>query len=315
MLHLFLNMSYNKNRSYRIISFENKINKIDTIYLFIKTNIFYNMLHIKDLDKYLANYLQDKDILNLRACSKYSKHVFDEDFWKKRFYLQYSKIIDEEYINSNVKKFPSWFDYYFEIKRFTIFFSRKDAIKYDRADVLSVFVNEPNIFGPPIFQLLRYTVEDDAINCFTFLYKKYYYKNSNKNYNNKISVSIEDVIHFKATKIFNYIICNNLENFSYDAFIRALDRRDINILKSLLSSPLYSNISILFSSLSYPENMDYIEYWISEYNPCVQYFLSLPQIMENLIRYKNQAFFSNNLHIVKLLTKYTSPFSHFAKYT
>jgi len=150
---------------------------------------------IKDLDYKLTEFLDNKTLFSLQYVNKYYLAIFDEIFWKRRFYLYYRHHINlkNKYINKNNY---SWKKYYKFVDNLLseviISLSIYKTIKEDMVDLFFLLININNMKFDKLFNngkfkdkeaynyicesSLRFMpinliIENDSIDCFKSFFK------------------------------------------------------------------------------------------------------------------------------------------------
>lgn len=147
-----------------------------------------SIFKIRDIDYYFSNFLTDNDLFNLSNSNKYYYNLFDENFWKKRFYAKYDIKLENKYIN--IKNY-NWKKYYRMAHELLNFDETSTSLKSkinrniyysiskDLPDIFYLLITENNInpdttlnYGGSIFSSgmtfkpINTMIYKDAINCF-----------------------------------------------------------------------------------------------------------------------------------------------------
>lgn len=185
-----------------------------------------SIFRIKDIDYKFTEFLDNKTLFSLKVVNKYYVKIFDDKFWKRRFFYFYKKYIklDDKYINiykQNWIKYYKLTSYLYNFKNLAI--SLYDSIIMDSPDLFYLLINYNKLKTNKLFNSGKYKdieaynytsknnlrflpinliIEKDSVNCFKFLIKEqnkklyeYYFENSIRN---------------KSHNIINYMIEKNI---------------------------------------------------------------------------------------------------------
>lgn len=147
-----------------------------------------SIFKIKDIDYYFSNFLTDDDLFNLNICNKYYHNLFDENFWKKRFYEKYDIKLENKYINIKNYTWKFYCRMIHELLNFdetSVYLKSKInkniyySISKDLPDIFYLLITKNNInldttlnYGGSIFssgmtfKLINTMIYKDSINCF-----------------------------------------------------------------------------------------------------------------------------------------------------
>ena len=153
---------------------------------------------IKDLDYKFTKFLDNQTLFSLQNINKYYLNIFNEIFWKKRFYSHYIRYINikNKYINKNKYKWKEYYkitDNLLSFKNLSL--SVYKTIILDTADLFFLIININNMEFDKLFNSGKYKdttaynyfsnenlrfmpinliIENDSINCFKniFILKK-----------------------------------------------------------------------------------------------------------------------------------------------
>ena len=244
------------------------------------------MIGIKDLDIYLADFLSDRDVINLSWINSKCYKLYDNRFFKNRFSQKY-KLLSRNG-NYNV---PENFDKKEFCEVFKHLTHWKYAITHDKEYLLDLFMVD-YIDG------LDTAVKNDSIKCFqklSSLYTKYHESLAVKQNSKKIInfLNDEEMLLFQSNYVFRAITSNCFD------YIFLLPSHRIN----------NDMVHEVFYSFSYYYK-DESEKWTNEYNAALDLFIS--RIPKKVLAEQRSILLQKNcFHVIKLLTQYTSPFGNF----
>jgi hypothetical protein len=269
-----------------------------------------SIIGLKDLDHQLADFLLDNDLRNLQIVNKYYIRIYDDAFYRRRFYNYILSLKTIKEINEmNIYK-ESWKKFYYLVKKLVEnsdhISSLRMCIDEDRVDILSLmfiinnFTSEGTIYGwaHPKHEMINpigYCITKDSVKCFEYLYKIK---------NNDI-----DLNYCHAHKIKEYLYQENSRDGTDN--VREIFQSFFNRCETCYNLIKYIDVDKIIGELYW--RVDHVEL-ISEYsmyNKAFHLFVkSIPH--SKLLEYKNEAIEIYRLDITKLLTKYSSPFSEYS---
>jgi len=256
------------------------------------------MIGIKDLDRKISDYLEDKDVLCLISLNNYYEETFDEQYWKRRLLQKYSDYLPEKYNIYN----ENWKNYYLMISDFFMKQDYYDVIKFsieeDRVDLLEIFHKKYDCSLNIIRDWYRrresylpfnIAIKNDSIECF-----KYICENLNV-YSPSLSLS-------NAIRNHSHKIVNNLKEYSTEIHITLLF--EVDCLECAKSLEEYFYKYSIINSLHLYRIIDKL---LEKDNKSFHLFLNKLSY-EDIYEYKKIALASDNFNVCKCLTKYTSYF-------
>lgn len=250
---------------------------------------------IKDLDIYLVDFLDDKNLSTMCCLNKYYNNILDENFFRRRYEKKYKNKSDVK----NIKK------HYLENERYLNVKTAKEkeeslmfAIYSDRYDLFSFSITlhwEKDLLNNRT--LIDRIIKADSIKCYLLT-------------SNKKEFDMPLAIIEKSEKIIYYLF----KNIEYEDIIS-----EVNIYTSLLNdSPYLINLyienekdmrtnEVIGRILWEPKFLIFTK----KYNKALHLFLSTLS-RDELRRIKNLALQRDRHEVIKLFTIYTSPFSLFS---
>ncbi len=256
------------------------------------------MIKIKDLNHKISDYLDDRDILSLNSVNKYYYNVFDDIYWKRKFYKKFNFDIEINIYNE------PWKFYYLLIvkwlKKHDHVSSILFAVSKDRSDLLRMIYLKNNYKSNIIrgwsnikresIDVTDEVIEEDAINCFKFIYKiNNYYK----------FLLISKSIMYHSHNILLYL----KENIKKD-HILLIFRNNCLKCSEIVDFKKYANYN--FINLIPVKDLIYIN---SIYN--IPFHIFVKEI-KDVKKIKSKLLEYNNFEAIKAITKYTSKFSDFS---
>jgi len=185
-----------------------------------------SIFKLKDIDYKFTDFLDNKTLFSLSIVNKYYIKIFDNKFWKRRFYYFYKKHINLNNVYINIYN-QEWNKYYkltthlYNFQNLAI--SIYNSIIIDSPDLFYLLINFNKLKTNKLFNTGKYKdieaynyiskselrflpinliIEKDSINCFKFLIKE-----QNKNL---YEYYFENSIRNKSIKIVNYMIEKNI---------------------------------------------------------------------------------------------------------
>lgn len=264
-----------------------------------------SILGLKDLDQKLAEFLSDADLSNLNSINRYYFRIYDDAFYRRRFYQFYNSFPFSSTVEMNIYA-QRWKKFYYLVKKWLAETDHVKSICYcideDRVDILSLIYIKNNYrkdtriwdwekakafyIVPP-----EYCLKRDSCKCFQYFdniyveeYQEYYQQYDPHNiksfwYKNG-KMSVEEII--------NEII------FSFET--------NCETCYNIFQDNIEAN-SIFYRLFSIPANA------FLEYNKPFSLFIkNIPH--SKILEYKNIALQKNRFDVVNLLTLYSSPFSN-----
>lgn len=262
-----------------------------------------SILGLKDLDQKLAEFLSDGDLSNLNSINRYYFRIYDDAFYRRRFYQFYNTFPFSSTVDMNIYG-QSWKFFYYLVKKWLAEPDRVKSVCYcideDRVDILSLiyiknkYLKESRIWDwekaktmyvvPP-----EYCLKRDSCKCFQYFnnisveeYQNYY-----QNYDPHCIKKFwyENGI-MKSKEIIKEIIFSFEHNCEECYKLFQDDIESEKIMNELFYLPTNTFL---------------------EYNKPFSLFINtIPH--SKLLEYKNLALNRNRLDIVNLLTLYSSPF-------
>ncbi len=135
----------------------------------------------KDLFYYISDFLDDVSLLKLSLSCQKAYSIYNESFYKYRFYKIFNKYIDSDVIINSVDE--KWKNFYFKTKRYLQSDDYTEVFNFvimqDRDDLLSLLINKNGYI--PIIEnsrnpVLSYTlygksVQYKSIKCLKYITK------------------------------------------------------------------------------------------------------------------------------------------------
>ena len=262
------------------------------------------MIPIKDVNHKLSEFLDDADLFSLSQVNTYYHRIFDEAYWRRRFFHNFSNFLTDGQKYNLYDE--SWSKYY----RLLYTWSRKPtynavvfAIEKDRADLLSIIYKKNSLkyentvydwskkmsnFMTPVSE----AVSQDSIHCFRLIVK-------NLNYYIP-ELSLNDAIICSAHKIVEELV-----NYANNRAIISMMRQDCLICAGLLEPYIEKHIDKVIDYLF--QNPEFVRGITENVNKCFDLFVHKLSLDE-MDHYKKEALNRNRYDVIKALTKYTTPF-------
>ena len=279
-----------------------------------------SIIGIKDLEYYLADFLDDQTLSAICCVNRYYNDIFNDKFFLKRYKEKYKNFISgKSYkyipkdINILLKQNSSIKKYYLQNQRYLNLKNQEEACLFaiysDRADLLYLIFLKNNYqystwiddIIPGSSERVGMTIQDHVIKADSKKCYKYVTTNNNDKYN------IIFAITNKSNKITRYLFkiyeYNDIET---EVYIFTCIQHDSPYLIDLYinnDKNLYSNRII--SRIVWDN--DIIKF-TTKYNEALDLFISTLS-GETLRQLKNLALQRNRFETIKLLTVYTSQFS------
>ena len=267
-----------------------------------------SIFKVKDLDVKLAELLTDKDLESLNRVSKYFLRIFDEAFYKRRFYI-FLKTLPKHSILPEMNVYNEPWKKFYNLTKCALQHdkhSRKieKAIEEDRSDILSLIFRNYEHKDNSIYDWddrtkdwidpIQLTISKDSARCYAYLlqFSIGYYPNSVfKNHSHKIihSKNFQEILSLKER--INAIIYS-FENGCEKCY-SALYTPDLQdkVIDELYDTDVVSLLPLLDLTASSPFSvfMDSIPY-------------------DDILKYKEVAIYRDRFYLIKLFTIYSSYF-------
>ena len=241
------------------------------------------MFGIKDLDFYLAKFLDDSSILNLSKSNSRNLKRYDDSFFKQRFTYKYSsKTTTPE---SYGKK-----DYCQDL---VCMKNWESVIEKDKVHLVPLVEIVDN------FRAIERAIIYDSIQCF----KKYFIRSYGRYF---LSLAIQH----RSNKILNHLKSFNLLIYPVDFCIDAL-KSDCNTYVSMIPPVVINHewVENLCYSFCYCCK-DWVVDWSLNYNESVDILLKkIPEKLLNEIRMMSLA--RDCHYVIKMIIQYKSKFGSF----
>lgn len=253
-----------------------------------------SLIGVKDLDFLLSENLDEESLLSLSHLNQYYYHLFDNSFFSNRYNKKYQ-------VSLSLTK-----QTYFESEK-VLKDESEEAINYtfskDRVDLLKLVCSKISMSKKITnYFYMDLAVEKDAIKCFKYLLNPktkslHYVKIAIKNKSNKILQFLfdEKMIEQEAQMIYYACVEDSSE------IIKLIKEKIGFIPDNIIEEVIYS--------ISYTTY--YVNSWCKTYNSAFAEFISNLN-HEKIQKIKSLAIERNCFHVIKLVTKYTSPFSEFS---
>ena len=254
------------------------------------------MIGIKDLDRKLSDFLEDKDVFSLICVNKYYSKVFNEEYWKRRLISKFSDILPKNYNIYN----ETWKKYYLMVSHFLnqdYYTSITFCIKEDRVDLLEIFYQKYNCN----LNILRdwykkrescipinLAVENDSIKCFKYISENLEIYSP--------TLNLSRALDYHAHNIVDY-----LKEYIEEGHIMSIFEHDCLVCAEKLNKFFYKN-DIIYE-LHYYKTL--VEKILKIYNETFALFVKNINYDE-LLKYKNACLKRNHYDVAKCLTKYTT---------
>jgi len=264
---------------------------------------------LRDLDCKIAEYLSDEDLKSLNRVNKYYMKIYDNAFYRRRFYHFYNSYLFSSTVEMNIYN-ESWKKFYFctmkWINECDHIKSVEFCIEEDRADILSLIFIKNNyrkngtIYGwcdpkQNCIVPVIHCIKKDSLNCYKYIndtmciddyqnfYRKYHAHKIKQYWYEKEMMNSEQIYREALFAFKNDCEC---------CYNIIKDKIEFNDMMELL---IFMNDK---------------QFCYKKYNKTFHLFVTNISYSK-IIKYKEIAMKNNRLDIIKLLTKYSSPFSNF----
>jgi hypothetical protein len=264
-----------------------------------------SIIGLKDLDQKLAEFLSDADLSNLNSINRYYFKIYDDAFYRRRFYQFYNSFPFSSTIDMNIYH-QSWKNFYYLVKKWLAESDHVKSICYcideDRVDILSLiyiqskYLKDSRIWdwaNEKCFYVVppEYCLKRDSCKCFQY-------------FNN---ISVEEYQEY-----YQQYDPHRIKRFWYENGIMSEEEimREIIFSFEINCETCYNMFQdkietdlIFYRLFSISENA------FLEYNKPFNLFIkTIPH--SKILEYKNIALQKDRLDVVNLLTIYSSPFSN-----